>query len=73
MPDITSAPYAGWLEETLQNLVPFNPESIAIVARNGKGEMFTAYQDCGWFELFGMSGALYSDGIRLQNEENEGG
>lgn len=68
--EIKKLPYAEWLEETLQNVIKFNPSRIALVAINDEGKALTAYHKCGWTDLFTASGTLYSDGIWLQIEDN---
>lgn len=72
MDDLTKLPWAQWLEDTLQNLVKFNPVKIALVAVDEKGGTMTSYNDCTWLELFGMAGALYGDAMWTQLEANPG-
>lgn len=43
MSDITSQPWAEWLENSLETIIGIEPECLCIVAKNPDGAVFTGY------------------------------
>lgn len=42
--NVSELPYAGWLEESLQNIIKLQPDSMAIIAvRNSDGMTYSGY------------------------------
>lgn len=60
-PDITSKPYARFLESVLPDMVMYDPVSIGIVYILPDGSIGTAYYNCDCTDLVLMSNAISKD------------
>ena len=63
MIDPTSLPYAGWLEESLQNLIATSVMSICIISKSTDGEVLTGYYDCSVSDKLLFAGYLNQDAM----------
>lgn len=69
MKDIRNEEYAEWLEKSLKEIVDFEPDEIAIVAKN-KGDIATAYFRCDAADIAMMVGVLEQDGLFMRLKNN---
>lgn len=63
MKDITTEPYAEWLESSLGELVNYSPKKIAIVAVTGEGATATAYYECSAADKAMLGAVIQQDGM----------
>ena len=63
MIDPTNLPYAGWLEESLRNLIDTPVESICIITKSTDGEVLTGYYDCSVSDKLLFAGYLNQDAM----------
>lgn len=70
MKDIRNQKYSEWLEELLKNMVNFDPNHIAFIAMNNRGETATCYFNCEASDLAMMDGVLQQDALFRRIEAN---
>lgn len=69
--DITTKPYAKWLEATLQETLKMPIKSIGFVAKLNDGAVFTSYSDeCSMMDKLQFSGIIQQDAMIDMMEAN---
>lgn len=63
MNDLTSKPYAKWLEGSLQNMISKPVKSICILTRYDDDSVGTGYYDCAVSDKILFSGFLSQDAM----------
>lgn len=61
--DITSRPYAKWLEKTLQELITFPVKGITLNAVTDNGEVYTNYYNISMADKLIVSGIIQQDAM----------
>lgn len=70
MDEITTLPYAGWLEDSLRNLMTMNIESICICTKTDDGGVGTGYWNCSMADKLLFSGIIQQDAMIETLREN---
>lgn len=70
MNDLTSKPYAKWLEGSLQNMVSKPVKSICILSRYEDDSVGTGYYDCAVSDKILFAGFLSQDAMLNTLVEN---
>lgn len=61
--NVTSLPYAKWLEKSLQELVKFPVKGICINATTTNGEVYTNYYNMSMLEKLTIAGVVQQDAM----------
>ena len=74
MSNLKELPYAEWLEQSLQNIVGTNVQSICIMTKTKSGEVGTGYYECAAVDKLLFASYLQHDAVvdtMTSNEETE--